>query len=323
MICPLPPLAVSGISTQVRTRSATASSGRAWFTSPATKATGFDISGQGTLPSPKISIANFGGSISAEVRANDDLVGCTVIRKRTLARFLDAVNFSSGVNPTADPSQFFPDESWFVEQKTLETFEVVEFELSSVFELMGVKLPYRQIIKNTCPWKYRGTECGYTGPYFDKDDKQTSISGSDYCTKRLDSCRARKTTLRTALSTSAVFRGHSCLLIASSSLVRRYLAPLCPVLPKTTRMKRVALSFLARVGSISSLKPETRQKTHRSVSLCTLTTLWLRRIKGMWWLCGTLTLTNPRHHQKRIWLAAKRRSCPGYYRHSQKLRRQH
>ena len=156
------------------------------------KATGFDISGHGTLPSPKMSIANFGGSISAEVQANDDLVGCTVIRKRTLARFLDAVNFSSGVNPTADPSQFFPDESWFVEQKTLETFEVVEFELSSVFELMGVKLPYRQIIKNTCPWKYRGTECGYTGPYFDKDDKQTSISGSDYCTKRLDSCRARK-----------------------------------------------------------------------------------------------------------------------------------
>lgn len=85
----------------------------------------------------------------------------------TLARFLDAANFKDG-NPTADPNQHFPDEMWFVEQKTLETHEVVEFELSSVFDLMGVQLPYRQIIKNTCPWKYRGPECGYTGPYFDK-----------------------------------------------------------------------------------------------------------------------------------------------------------
>ncbi len=85
----------------------------------------------------------------------------------TLARFLDAVNFKDG-NPTADPNQHFPDEMWFIEQKTLETHQVVEFELSSVFDLMGVQLPYRQIIKNTCPWKYRGPECGYTGPYFDK-----------------------------------------------------------------------------------------------------------------------------------------------------------
>ncbi len=85
----------------------------------------------------------------------------------TLARFLDAVNFPDG-NPTADPSQHFADEMWFVEQKTTETHQYVEFELSSVLDLMGVQLPYRQIIKNSCPWKYRGTECGYTGPYFDK-----------------------------------------------------------------------------------------------------------------------------------------------------------
>ncbi|WP_252182023.1 phage minor tail protein L [Escherichia coli] len=115
----------------------------------------------------KIQVSNFAGTVSAEVQANDDLVGCRIIRKMTLARFLDAVNFKDG-NPTADPNQHFPDEMWFIEQKTLETHQVVEFELSSVFDLMGVQLPYRQIIKNTCPWKYRGPECGYTGPYFDK-----------------------------------------------------------------------------------------------------------------------------------------------------------
>ncbi|HDC2525954.1 TPA: phage minor tail protein L, partial [Salmonella enterica] len=116
------------------------------------KASGFDKTGQGKLPRPKIQISNFEGAVSAEVQANDDLVGCKVTRRQTLARFLDAVNFKDG-NPTADPNQHFPDEMWFVEQKTLETHEVVEFELSSVFDLMGVQLPNRQIIKNTCPWK--------------------------------------------------------------------------------------------------------------------------------------------------------------------------
>lgn len=110
------------------------------------KASGFDKTGQGTLPRPKIQVSNFAGTVSAEVQANDDLVGCRIIRKMTLARFLDAANFKDG-NPTADPNQHFPDEMWFIEQKTLETHEVVEFELSSVFDLMGVQLPYRQIIK--------------------------------------------------------------------------------------------------------------------------------------------------------------------------------
>ncbi|EKI4506453.1 phage minor tail protein L, partial [Escherichia coli] len=155
------------------------------------KASGFDKTGQGTLPRPKIQVSNFAGTVSAEVQANDDLVGCRIIRKMTLARFLDAVNFKDG-NPTADPNQHFPDEMWFIEQKTLETHQVVEFELSSVFDLMGVQLPYRQIIKNTCPWKYRGPECGYTGPYFDKNNQQTSMSGADYCTKRYDACNARR-----------------------------------------------------------------------------------------------------------------------------------
>ncbi|WP_016683827.1 phage minor tail protein L, partial [Yersinia pestis] len=103
------------------------------------KASGFDKTGQGTLPRPKIQVSNFAGTVSAEVQANDYLVGCRIIRKMTLARFLDAANFKDG-NPTADPNQHFPDEMWFVEQKTLETHEVVEFELSSVFDLMGVQL---------------------------------------------------------------------------------------------------------------------------------------------------------------------------------------
>ncbi|MEG5552200.1 phage minor tail protein L [Enterobacter wuhouensis] len=154
-------------------------------------ATGFDKGGQGALPRPKLQVSNLNGVISAEVQANDDLVGCKVTRKQTLARFLDAVNFPEG-NPTADPDQHFPNEMWYVEQKTVETRVMVEFELSSVFDLMGVQLPYRQIIKNSCPWRYRGSECGYTGPYFDKNDAPTKFANEDTCAKRLSSCKVRK-----------------------------------------------------------------------------------------------------------------------------------
>ena len=110
------------------------------------KASGFDKTGRGNVATSKIQVSNFAGTVSAEVQANDDLVGCRIIRKMTLARFLDAVNFKDG-NPTADPNQHFPDEMWFIEQKTLETHQVVEFGIVQCVRFDGVQLPYRQIIK--------------------------------------------------------------------------------------------------------------------------------------------------------------------------------
>lgn len=68
------------------------------------KASGFDKSGQGTLPRPKIQVSNYDGVISAELQANDDLIGCKIIRKMTLARFLDAVNFPDGTRPQTQVS---------------------------------------------------------------------------------------------------------------------------------------------------------------------------------------------------------------------------
>jgi lambda family phage minor tail protein L len=128
---------------------------------------------------------------SAAVRENDDLVGCKVIRKQTFAKYLDAENFTGGVNPTADPNQHFPDDIWFIEQKLSENKYIVEWELASVFDLQGVMLPHRQIIQDSCPWKYRGAECGYTGTsYFDLNDQPTTQS-NDFCAKHLSSCKLR------------------------------------------------------------------------------------------------------------------------------------
>ena len=153
-------------------------------------ASGFDKNGQGKLPRPKLQVSNLDGIISAEVQSNEDLIGCKLTRRVTLARFLDAANFTEG-NPTADANQHFADEMWYIDQKTFEDREIVEFELASAFDLMGVMLPNRQIVKNSCQWRYRSAECGYTGPYCDKNDAPTKLASADYCTKRLSSCRAR------------------------------------------------------------------------------------------------------------------------------------
>ncbi|MDE9568827.1 phage minor tail protein L [Xenorhabdus bovienii] len=156
------------------------------------KATGFDINGEGKLPRPKLQVANMHGIISAELQSKNDLLGCQVTRKRTMQCFLDSVNFPDGVNPDADPNQHYADDVWFIDQKSLETPEIVEFELASVYDLMGVQLPNRQVIRNSCQWDYRGAECGYTGPAFDKNDKPATLAGADLCSKRLSSCRARR-----------------------------------------------------------------------------------------------------------------------------------
>lgn len=152
---------------------------------------GFEYRGQGKLPRPIIRVANVTGSISAFIRDYDDLLGCKVIRKRTFSKYLDAVNFPSG-NPDADTSQQFMDDIFFIDRKVSENKILVEFELSVVFDVHGVKLPRRQIIQNVCPWKYKSSECGYVpGLMFDSNDQPVSSATDDSCGKRIKSCKLR------------------------------------------------------------------------------------------------------------------------------------
>lgn len=146
-------------------------------------------------PTPKLTVANLEGTISQLCLQFDDMVGAKVTRIRTFAKFLDAVNFD-GVNPDADPTQQFPPEIWFIDRKSSENNEAVQFELASAFDLNGVMLPRRQIIANYCAWKsiggYRGPYCGYTGPAVAKaDDTPTTLLAEDDCGGRLASCKLR------------------------------------------------------------------------------------------------------------------------------------
>jgi len=160
------------------------------YTAFPVQATGFEINGQGQSPRPRFLVSNVAGAITALVLQYDDLVGSKVTRKRTLLKYLDAVNFPAG-NPDADPDAAFADDIFFVDRKSAESNEVVEFELAPALDLTNVALPRRQIIQNMCQWKYRGVECGYTGTaYFDINDQPT-VASQDRCGKRISSCRLR------------------------------------------------------------------------------------------------------------------------------------
>lgn len=156
------------------------------------EAEGFEWNGKGALPRPKLRVANITGLIGALARELDDLVGAKVTRRRTFVKYLDAVNFAGGVNPTADPNAHFTDEVYFVERKAAENPVFLEFELAAAFDVQGIQLPRRQVVQNVCTWRYRGAECGYAGgAVANRNDQATTVLAEDACGKRLASCKLR------------------------------------------------------------------------------------------------------------------------------------
>ena len=122
------------------------------------KAEGFAFR-QGQLPRPTLTVSNALGTITAillsvnTTTAGNDLTGATVTRIRTLARFLDAVNFPGDINPygTPDSTAEFPQEIYKIDRKSAENREVVQFELASVFDLAGIRAPNRQCTRAEFP----------------------------------------------------------------------------------------------------------------------------------------------------------------------------
>jgi lambda family phage minor tail protein L len=162
-------------------------------------ASGFEQRGDGPLPRPKLRVANVLGLLGVLTRDHSRLEGSKVVRKRTLAKYLDAVNFAGGVNPSADSTAHYPDDVWYIDRMSLRTKEQVEFELASPLDLAGVMLPRRQIQARACGWKYRSPECGYTGPpvadandvALVPDSQGVVDSARDSCGHRVKSCELR------------------------------------------------------------------------------------------------------------------------------------
>jgi lambda family phage minor tail protein L len=165
----------------------------------ALEASGFDYTSSGSLPRPRLAVSNIGSSITALllqvnlITTGNDLGGAKVVRIRTLKKYLDG-------QATADVHAKFPDEIWYVDRKSNENRSVVEFELASKFDLVGVVLPRRQIIANVCQWRYRSAECGYTGPPV-ADANDNYLQGSTNAL--LNDYLQKATIYRTSVGTTA------------------------------------------------------------------------------------------------------------------------
>ena len=164
------------------------------------EADGFEYSGEGQLPRPRLRVSNQLGLITTILIAvntttpGNDLIGAKLTRIRVLAKHIDAVNFPNNTNPygTPDPTAEFPREVYYIARKNSETRDIVEFELAAAFDLAGIRAPRRLCIANMCNWVYRSAECGYTGTaYFDADDQSVANLADDVCSKRLASCELR------------------------------------------------------------------------------------------------------------------------------------
>lgn len=146
---------------------------------------GFDSNTRGSAPTPRMSmVANekesqqsMFKSFKAMLRKLDDLIGAKVTRVRTFAKYLDVRNFYD-IQPgggkvtlgddtlipegfTPDPLAEFPREIFFINRKSSESKNGLEFELGSFIDFENLKLPSRLVISRYCQFQYRGEGCLY------------------------------------------------------------------------------------------------------------------------------------------------------------------
>lgn len=156
--------------------------------------TGITASSDGQTAEPTLRVANLSGTISSLCYLYEDLVRAKVKIIDTFAHYLDKRNFPNNQNPSADPSQRFT-HLYYIDSKTSEDNELVEFKLASPMDLQGLVIPTRQIL-GLCTWacrnQYRKSPCNYTGTnYFKKDGSTTNDPAEDVCSGLIEDCKKR------------------------------------------------------------------------------------------------------------------------------------
>jgi len=158
------------------------------------RAEDFEYNGKGALPTPKLTLAVNSEGIPALAALKDglarfsDLVGCKVTRIRTLVKFLDAINFEGNTNPTADPNAEFPRDVYYIDRKSQESKDSFQFELASLIDVEGVKLPFRRVIASRCAHTYRGEGCLYElepNPLVPSTSRRVTLVHGEYPFSRL------------------------------------------------------------------------------------------------------------------------------------------
>ena len=123
---------------------------------------GAEFTGRGQIPRPTLTVANLGGItrsgsvitmtdfliITNLTTPHNDLAEAKITRITTFASELDNANFPNNNNPFGTPSSNeLPQEIYFIDRKTTESRDIVQFELVGALDQANKKLPARQVTR--------------------------------------------------------------------------------------------------------------------------------------------------------------------------------
>lgn len=156
-------------------------------------ASGFEATGDGPIPRPRIAVSNLNGLFTALLYQNNDLEGAVLTRIRTYERFLD-----DGEEP--DPNAIKPKDVYTLSQKIRDDGEQIEWRLVSNIDQEGVQLPARKVIQGYCDhttrsfdpqtgqFIYEGVTCPYVGVPRDENGVEVASGSDEAFSKRLGTC---------------------------------------------------------------------------------------------------------------------------------------
>jgi lambda family phage minor tail protein L len=158
---------------------------------------GMETNAGGALPRPHVKVANTNGVFSQLVNEFGDLLGCPMQRIRTFGKFLDG-------QPDADPTMYYGPDTFRVERRVDDNPIFIEWELSAAIDQEGKQLPGRQVIRDTCLWRYRSfnpdtgdfdysmAQCPYAlNVFFDRNGNSVPSANQDQCGRKLGDCEKR------------------------------------------------------------------------------------------------------------------------------------
>ena len=140
---------------------------------------GLEITSDGAMGRPTLSIANIGTFLTNELSPYSfkDLIGQKITRRQTLKQYLYSPTPSSVVPPVE-----FQRSSFRIDRITAENNLMIEFSLAVAYDLENILLPRRSIIGKYCTWIYQGEELNKTGGCtWDSSSKlgYTQVTGTD------------------------------------------------------------------------------------------------------------------------------------------------
>lgn len=158
---------------------------------------GMEINAGGALPRPHVKVSAANGVFQQIINEFGDLLGIQIQRVRTFAQFLDGAE-------QEDPTMYYGPDTFAVERKVEENPVFIEWELSAAIDNESKQIPGRQVIRDTCLWRYRQfdpntgdfdysrAQCPYAlNVFFDRNDNPVTDPALDRCSRHLTGCEKR------------------------------------------------------------------------------------------------------------------------------------